>query len=153
FPFGSSVTLRATPTGQSFFSGWSASGCAATSTTCVVTMTQPISVGVAFTPPIGAPPTLVLSTKTLTFNVSHGNGTTPDRVVTITSADGEPLAPTTQESPVIRVPQNDGWLKVTPGGLYVLHVSVQPLSLEPGTYTETIPIIMPFATSNELSLT
>ena len=86
-PFASDtlVTLTATPTGPSTFSGWSGGGCSGTGT-CQVTMSQARSVNATFAGGCSAPPTITTFSVDAPLIVSGGSAT-----LTWTTTDADTL--------------------------------------------------------------
>ncbi len=76
FDQGTTVTLSATATGDSTFSGWDGA-CSGTSTTCTVVMTEDRTVSATFAPPLTDPVTL---TVTITGNGSGSVTSDPDGI-------------------------------------------------------------------------
>ena len=108
YPNNATVTLTATPDGESDFGGWDGGGCTGTSLTCNVTMDASKEVEATFNPklPVG-------TARTLTFLPTNGVGTCSplatggDGVCNGTYPDGTPVvitaAPATGMDPLSAV--------------------------------------------------
>ena len=108
FPQGTVVTLTASASVGSTFTGWSGAGCSGTGT-CQVTMNQAETVTAAF----GQAPDLVLTSNTAAFNATVGGANPSSQLITASNGGGGSLG-TLSLGAVSYGAGASGWLSPAP---------------------------------------
>ncbi|MBI2087107.1 MAG: hypothetical protein HYT69_03000 [Candidatus Zambryskibacteria bacterium] len=149
YDYNTSVTLTATPSGGSIFSGWSGGGCSGTGS-CVVTMSSATSVTANFT----------LSTYNLTTSINSGSGTitapgincpgdctesytSGTWITLITEPLATPVSPKLQVRPTARTPSPKLSLQEEDNPSPSSFLAFLPASPTPSQTQPALPLVAP----------